>query len=327
MSRCSTPLFRPKTRSFTSFSLALTCCEKNVNTLSLSFSLSLKQNKATFSSPPPPLSFTFGNKSFPPQIRGWVDPDKNATVQALGRSVGAIANSSNPLNATKAAASGLELYKQKTKALILGQSGLVTYASSVSASPAVVSDLKCFVDPATGQLVGLEQGGGTVSCSTAASVVVVPTSTAGYISQVKLAYAYDGAFVGRLIFELKANATAVSEYMTGGEDRSRKERERESYIFSVFSLTHTQTLFDFQIITTPTLKTETHDLHLRKRRWQGREPAPKRHRLRDHQAPSGMRAAPCDQRGTTQAQSCSRAWDLCWVSFFFFWSGEVDAKL
>jgi len=31
-----------------------------------------------------------------------------------------------------------------------------------------------------------------------------------------------------------------------------------------------------------------------------------------------MRAAPCDQRGTTQAQSCSRAWDLCWVSFFFF---------
>jgi hypothetical protein len=86
-----------------------------MNTLSLSFSLSLKQNKATFSSPPPPLSFTFGNKSFPPQIRGWVDPDKNATVQALGRSVGAIANSSNPLNATKAAASGLELYKQRPR--------------------------------------------------------------------------------------------------------------------------------------------------------------------------------------------------------------------
>ena len=232
-----------------------------MNTLSLSFSLSLKQNKATFSSPPPPLSFTFGNKSFPPQIRGWVDPDKNATVQALGRSVGAIANSSNPLNATKAAASGLELYKQKTKALILGQSGLVTYASSVSASPAAVSDLKCFVDPATGQLVGLEQGGGTVSCSTAASVVVVPTSTAGYISQVKLAYAYDGALVGRLIFELKANATAVSISMAGG----RRSKGKIFHTFSVFSLTQTQVLFDFQI------KTETHDLHLRKCRWQGRE--------------------------------------------------------
>ena len=32
----------------------------------------------------------------------------------------------------------------------------------------------------------------------------------GYISQVKLAYTYDGAFIGRLIFELKENATAVS---------------------------------------------------------------------------------------------------------------------
>ena len=32
----------------------------------------------------------------------------------------------------------------------------------------------------------------------------------GYISQVKLANTYDGAFIGRLIFELKANATAVS---------------------------------------------------------------------------------------------------------------------
>ena len=125
--------------------------------------------------------------------------------------------------------------------MILGQSGLVTYASSVSASPAAVSDLKCFVDPATGQLVGLEQGGGTVLCSTAASVVVVPTSTAGYISQVKLAYAYDGALVGRLIFELKANATAVSEYMTGGEDRSRKERERELHFLCLFAHTNANT--------------------------------------------------------------------------------------
>jgi hypothetical protein len=36
----------------------------------------------------------------------------------------------------------------------------------------------------------------------------VPTS-AGYISQIKLAYTYDGAFVGRLVFDLKANATAA----------------------------------------------------------------------------------------------------------------------
>ena len=162
-------------------------------------------------------SLTFGNTSFPPQIRGWVNPDKNATVQALGRSVGVIANSSNPLLATKAAASGLELYTRETRALILGQSDLVTYTSSVNASPTAGSDLKCFVDPATGQLVGLEQGGAT-SCSTAASVVVVPTSTPGYISQVKLAYTYDGAFVGRLIFELKANAAAVSICMPSGRE-------------------------------------------------------------------------------------------------------------
>ena len=195
------------------------------------FSLPKKQKKATFSSPPW-LSLTLGNKSFPPQIRGWVSPDKNATVQALGRSVGAIANSSNPLNATKAAASGLELYKRETKALILGQAGLVTYASSVNNSPTAVSDLKCFVDPATGQLVGLEQGGGAVSCSTAASVVVVPTSTAGYISQVKLAYTYDGAFVGRLIFELKANATAVSTYDGWREIKGRKNLP---YFFCLFA--------------------------------------------------------------------------------------------
>ena len=36
----------------------------------------------------------------------------------------------------------------------------------------------------------------------------MPTS-AGYISQIKLAYTYDGAFVGRLVFDLKANATAA----------------------------------------------------------------------------------------------------------------------
>jgi len=141
-----------------------------------------------------------------------------------------LANSSNTLNATKAAASGLELYKRETKALIVGQSGLVTYASSVNASPTAAYDLKCFVDPATGQLVGLEQAG-AVSCSTAASVVVVPTSTAGYISQVKLAYTYDGAFVGRLIFEVKAIAAAVST-----RDGWREIKGKNTFIlFSVFA--------------------------------------------------------------------------------------------
>lgn len=280
---------------------------------------SLKQKKATFPSSPPVLSLTLGNKSFPPQIRGWVSPDKNATVQALGRSVGAIANSSNPLNATKAAASGLELYKRETKALILGKSGLVTYASSVIASPTIAGDIKCFVDPATGQLVGLEQSG-FVAGSTSSDVVVVPTSTGSYISQVKLAYTYDGAFVGRLIFEVKANATAVSLCDGGGVEGGQRERERgreRAYTFSFRS---------HKNFSTYKKKTETHDLHLRNRRWQGREPSPQIQRLRDHQAPSGMRAAPCDQRGTTQAESSSRAWDLCWVSFFF-WSGEVNAKL
>ena len=186
----------------------------------------LQQKKATFSSPPR-LSSSFGNKSFLPNIHGWVNPDKNATVHALGRSIGLIANSSNPLNATKAAASGLELHKRETKALILGQSGLVTYASSFYASPTAVPDLKCFVDPMTGQLVGLEQAGGPTFCSKAASFVVVPTSTAGYISQVKLAYTYDGAFVGRLIFELKANATAVSICNGWREIEERGSGERK----------------------------------------------------------------------------------------------------
>jgi len=43
----------------------------------------------------------------------------------------------------------------------------------------------------------------------------VPAS-AGYISQIKLAYTYDGAFVGRLVFDLKANATAKPVSYTCG---------------------------------------------------------------------------------------------------------------
>ena len=111
----------------------------------------------------------------------------------------------------------------------------MTYSSFVTTSPTAVSDIECFVDPSTGQLVGLEQAG-AVSCSTAASAVVVPTSTAGYISQVKLAYTYDGAFVGRLIFELKANATAVSLCDGCG---GRSKGNLFSYFF--FSLTHFST--------------------------------------------------------------------------------------
>ena len=76
---------------------------------------------------------------------------------------------------------------------------------------------------ASGQLVGLEQSGaGACSAGAAAppsvSVAAVPVaSSRGYISQVKLAYTYDGAFVGRLVFYLKANATAEPvAYACGG---------------------------------------------------------------------------------------------------------------
>ena len=41
-------------------------------------------------------------------------------------------------------------------------------------------------------------------------------ASAGYISQIKLAYTYDGAFVGRLVFDLKANATAAPVSYTCG---------------------------------------------------------------------------------------------------------------
>jgi hypothetical protein len=157
---------------------------------------------------------TAGNKSFPWQLHGWAPPNKNTTVGALGRAVGSVANSSNPLNATKAVAQGLALYKQQTKALILGQAGIVSFVNSVNTSASSGSPLKCFVDPSTGQLVGLEQAGLT-ACSPTGDVTVVPAS-AGYISQIKLAYTYDGAFVGRLVFDLKANATAAPVSYTCG---------------------------------------------------------------------------------------------------------------
>jgi subtilisin-like proprotein convertase family protein len=170
--------------------------------------------QATDLTRPPPVSLTAGNKSFPWQLRSWLPPNKNTTVGALGRAVGSVANSSNPLNTTKAVAQGLALYTQETKALILGQAGIVSFVNSVNISASSGSPITCFVDPSTGQLVGLEQAGLT-ACSPTGDVTVVPTS-AGYISQIKLAYTYDGAFIGRLVFDLKANATAKPVSYTCG---------------------------------------------------------------------------------------------------------------
>ena len=100
----------------------------------------------------------------------------------------------------------MALYEQEIKALILGQTGIVSFVNSVPTSASSGTPLKCFVDPTTGQLVGLQQGI-QAGCSNTGDVTVVPAS-AGYISQIKLAYTYDGAFIGRLVFDLKANATA-----------------------------------------------------------------------------------------------------------------------
>ena len=117
------------------------------------------------------VSLTAGNKSFPWQLRSWLPPNKNTTVGALGRAVGSVANSSNPLNTTKAVAQGLALYKQETKALILGQAGIVSFVNSVNTSASAGSPIRCFVDPSTGQLVGIEQAGLT-ACSTTREVTV-----------------------------------------------------------------------------------------------------------------------------------------------------------
>lgn len=148
--------------------------------------------------------------SFPPQLRAWSNPPKNTTVSAAARAAAAVSNSSDPLEASRALAQGLATYETKTKALITGQAQVVSFESSVAASPSAgggSGDLGCLVDTETGQLVGISQSG-AVACSPTGTRVVVPTSKGGYISQLKLAYTYDGAFVGRLVFYLKANATA-----------------------------------------------------------------------------------------------------------------------
>ena len=199
------------------FSSLLFCLpsSKKLKPLSLYPLPVVKNNlQATDLTRPPPVSLTAGNKSFPWQLRSWLPPNKNTTVGAIGRAVGSVANSSNPLNATKAVAQGLARYKQETKALILGQAGIVSFVNSVNTSASAGSPITCFVDPSTGQLVGLEQDDQT-ACSPTGDVTVVPSS-AGYISQIKLAYTYDGAFIGRLVFYLKANATAKPVSYTCG---------------------------------------------------------------------------------------------------------------
>jgi len=86
----------------------------------------------------------------------------------------------------------------------------VTYVSSLdpaAANASALTDIECYVEPRTGQLVGLRQSG-ALACSPSGSFVVVPVSKGGFVSQIKLAYSYDGLFVGRLVFYWKANATA-----------------------------------------------------------------------------------------------------------------------
>ena len=223
----SFPSFFPVVSSFPSFfSLSHTFYPIFFSLLSLftCYFFRLRFSKQKTHPPPlkatdltrPPITFTAGNKSFPWQLHSWVPPNKNTMLGALGRAVGAVVNSSDPLHETKALSQGLGLSTSETAALIKGQSDVVTYVSSVNASPSPAGDLRCFVDPATGQLLGLEQSG-TAACSVASDVVVVvPLSTGSYISQVKLAYTYDGAFVGRLVFELKADATAKAVSYTCG---------------------------------------------------------------------------------------------------------------
>ena len=134
---------------------------------------------------------------------------KDATLSALSRYASAIWSSPDPLNTTKELAKGLALHHLETSELIKGNPGIVTYVPSVdaAANSSTLSDIACFIEPSTGQLIGLKQSG-AVACSPSGSFVVVPISKGGYISQIKLAYSYDGLFVGRLVFYWKANTTA-----------------------------------------------------------------------------------------------------------------------
>ena len=175
-----------------------------------------------------PITLNVNSKTVIPAFRGWEPPnplDNPAVVSAaqkahaaayaaldsLGRAGGSVRDRAKSL------VQGLSLYNSKTKALITGKSNLVTFVPSVniSSSPQPASDLMCFVDSKTGQLVGLGQSG-SAACSASGNLVVVPTSQGRYISQIKLAYTYDGLFVGRLIFEVRANASAKpSSYACG----------------------------------------------------------------------------------------------------------------
>ena len=87
------------------------------------------------------VAVTAGNTSVLPQNRGWAPPNKHTTFGAFARAIEAVSNSSNPLNETKILTQGLELHKAETKALLKGQSNLVTYVSSVNFSPRPTSAL------------------------------------------------------------------------------------------------------------------------------------------------------------------------------------------
>ena len=176
-----------------------------------------------------PLSLTVANKSIPSswgwisKPRGWLPPNKNTTVSALQRSAALLSNSSSsPAAKAQEAASlarGLALHQAETKALLLGKSSVLTLVDQPSASSSAAGgggDLYCIVDRETGQLVGLQQGGAAAcsSPSAATTAVVVPTSSSSssssssLVSQVKLAYSFDGLFVSRLVFYLRPEANA-----------------------------------------------------------------------------------------------------------------------
>ena len=157
----------------------------------------------------PPVTVTIGDASFPPKLHAWALPMKDATLGALSRYASAIWSSPDPLNTTKELAKGLALHHLETSELIKGNPGIVTYVSSVDAAgnSSTLTDIACYVEPSTGHLIGLKQSG-ALACSPSGSFVVVPISKGGYISQIKLAYSYDGLFVGRLVFYWKANTTA-----------------------------------------------------------------------------------------------------------------------
>lgn len=160
----------------------------------------------------PPVTVTFANKSLPPPLSLPVDvlPSKNVTLQAIARGAADVVSSPNPLNETKVLAQELINYKQETIAAAKGSAGIVTYASSVQNPTSYGSDIFCYVNNSTGQALGVLQAGAAQVCGAAtpgASQVVIPTSR-NYISQIRIAYMLDSKTIGRITFQLRANASA-----------------------------------------------------------------------------------------------------------------------